>query len=104
MDGKDNRLLLLPVREATQTTWREVLPDAPLLRSLKAQSFAGFAIHGTDLGIGLFDNQWVLVHVHAGGQDVTVSQGPFDFHEQAIAALLAQVAGNRALRFLGDES
>jgi len=100
--NNDKIRLLLPVRSATDYAWREVLPDAPLLTKLHTDSFDGFRIHGTDHGIGLFDDQWVLVHVQAAEADVVVSQGPFDFHEQAIAALIAQVAGGRALGVLGD--
>ena len=100
--NKNKMALLAPVRSATDYTWREVLPDAPLLATLQTEDFDGFRIHGSDVGIGLFDNQWVLVHVHADQSGVTVSQGPFDFHEQAIAALIAQVAGGRALGILGE--
>jgi len=93
---------ILPVRAATLNVWREVLGGKPLLHELSCEGFAGFRIHGSDLGCGLFGEDWVVVHVQAAGAGVVVTQGPFDFPEQAVAALVAQVAGTRALHFLGD--
>ena len=95
---------LLPMRAATENTWKEVFPDAPLLLHASDEHFQGYRVHGTELGIGLFDGEWVLAFIAKNGADFTLSQGPFDFAEQAVAALLAQVAGSRAMRFLGGES
>jgi len=94
---------LLPMRAAIENTWKQVFPDAPLLLQTSDDHFCGYRVHGTELGIGLFDNEWVLAFIPKNDADLTLSQGPFDFVEQAIAALMAQVAGNRALLFLGDQ-
>lgn len=91
------------LRARTYDLWRELLPDAPLLLSLRTHDFQGFRVRGTDLGLGKFDGEWVLVHIHADDQ-VSVNAGPFDFAEQAVAALFAAVVHHRALALLRTEA
>jgi hypothetical protein len=91
------------LRDRTYALWRELLPDVPLLLSLRTDDFQGLRVRGTDLGIGKFGGEWVLVHIHADNQ-VSVNAGPFDFPEQAVAALFAAVIHHRALALLRTEA
>jgi hypothetical protein len=98
-----NKQDLSAAKSAAYLTWTQVLPDAPLLVSLQVESFDGFRAYGTDLSIGLYDGVWVVAHVHAKGAGVSVAHGPFDFYEQAVASLISQVAGERAIGFLAAQ-
>lgn len=97
------------IRRRTLALWSELLPDLPILREVRTENgqFEGFFVHGTDLCLGLFEGQWVLGHLHAPPhrllpehRKVTVNAGPFDFPEQAVAALFASVVHERALALL----
>ena len=92
------------LRDRTYALWRELLPDAPLLLSFRTDDFEGLRVRGTDLGIGKFEGAWVLVHIHQDSQAVSVNAGPFDFPEQAVAALFAAVVHHRALALLRTEA
>ena len=92
------------LRDRTYALWRELLPDAPLLLSLRTDDFQGLRVRGTNLGIGKFADEWVLVHIHRDSQAVSVNAGPFDFSEQAVAALFAAVVHQRALALLRTEA
>ena len=84
--------------------WCELLPDSPLLLSLRTDDFRGLRVHGLNMAIGKFQGEWVLAHVHQESQAVSVSAGPFDFSEQAVAALFASVVHERALALLRTEA
>ena len=80
-------------------TWGQVLPDTPLLLSIASDDFSGVRAHRTTFAVGIFAGEWVVGHVHAQNNAVSVSAGPFDFPEQAVAAFLAMVVHDRALNF-----
>ena len=92
---------LTDLRAKLGAAWTQVLPDVPLFLPVYFDDFDGLVVRGADLGVGKARGEWAVVHVHAN-QAITVSNGPFDHMEQAVAALIAQVAGNRAITFLGS--
>lgn len=86
-------------RHSLDQTWAQTLPDKPLLLSITTDDFAGLRAHRTTFAVGIFAGEWVVGHVHAQNNEVSVSAGPFDFAEQAVAAFLAMVVHDRALNF-----
>ena len=85
-----------------RSTWLRVLPDVPHLAPISTDAFQGYHLLRTDQGIGLYEGAWTLVHLH-GEDDVIASAGPFDFPEQAVAALISQVAGQRATAVMAED-
>ena len=88
------------VRRQVHKIWRELLPDVPILKTVDSGPFSGFVVYGTEIGIGLFEGQWILAHIPVTGSAISANAGPFDFSEQAVAALFAAVVHERALTLL----